>query len=171
MRYTCLWVFAKCWRQVQRKAGSLQVIKKHSRMLHHQHHVADPLYCNQFSSIARITKSLHLLLHLISFVTNFQFGSKFSLVFQNSLFFPDKRKDIFQVFISDFAFLMCSWVCRDKCYYLTLDRLQPRTRVGSDSKSNTALTETRRCVCSLQNLWPALRWSIPSVLLSLHNTI
>ena len=39
-------------------------------------------------------------------------------------------------------------------------------RVGSDSKSNSALTETRRRVCSLQNLWSPLRWSIPSVLRS-----
>ena len=56
MGYTCLRVFAKCCRQVHGKAGSLQVIKTHSRMLHHQHHVADPLYF----------QSSHLLLHLTS---------------------------------------------------------------------------------------------------------
>ena len=74
MRYICWRVFGKCGRQVhwrgRRAVCSLQVIKTHSRMLHHHHHhVPDPLYCigeqeHKFSSIARITKSLHLLLHL-----------------------------------------------------------------------------------------------------------
>ena len=128
MCYTCLRVFAKSWGRVQRKAGSLQVIKTHSRMLHHHHHVADPLYCEgehklifKLCSNYKDFAALHLVCDIWcrngnQFATDFQFGSS-SASFSTKLFddiqsllFPEK--DIFQVFISSFALLMGGWVCR-----------------------------------------------------------